>query len=134
MFSCCAKPDSEGSSGRTQSPAPPPALGSEAGVDVASESRNDAITTAELSTTGRATYFISGATTSDRLEPLLHRCFPDCFASEMSPAGVDRVDFVWQNTPTFKLKAARETAAVYSHLANAEILEDKGFFAKLQQR
>eukprot|EP01052_Picozoa_sp_SAG31_P063719 SAG31_NODE_22632_length_521_cov_1.097156_1_plen_65_part_01 len=51
--------------------------------------------------------------------------------SSPEPAGsegvsaVGQIDFVWQNAPTVALRAARESAAVYSHLANAEILEDK---------
>lgn len=52
----------------------------------------------------------------------------------MSAAGTPAVDFVWQNAPTIRLKAAREAAAVYSHLANADILEDKGYLAKLQSK
>ena len=81
---------------------------------------------------GTATYFISGQTSAARIEPVLQRCFGGQFAAAMSSHEANRIDFVWQNAATIKMKRHREEATVYSHLSNAEILEDKASLANLQ--
>jgi hypothetical protein len=80
------------------------------------------------------TYYISGSTSADRIEPVLRRSFGARFAGAMSTAAeTRRVDFVWQNAPTISMKRHREAAVVYNHLSNAEILEDKAHLASLQK-
>ena len=107
----------------------------------------------ELGDCSPLSYHISGSVAKKRILPLLQRRMaqPDeslveidtivtsqLLAQASSRSGncgiVPRVDFVWENTPRKAMRPVREVARVYSHVANAGILEDKWALALLQTR
>jgi hypothetical protein len=48
--------------------------------------------------------------------------------------GAQKVDFLWQNTPTQPMVNARRACKVYSHISGSEVLEDKSSLALLQRQ